>query len=241
MELEKEMIAAGNELSEFLAQQPKAQSYFTTNVDYSAKTISRDSPRLSEKAMMEEMEANVHLRDTSARDFYKFTRNSDTAHSFMGQYSSMNTGFYRMQYERSEDPLAQGQVQIANDCAYRAMYQAHKDEIAKAEPEILKSLQMKHAFEKSYFDWNEKRDSLTGTLEEEQLAHKEMLKSFKAYKADALGYDGVDRVFKNGDTQMKVTEHKPEVVQPEPSDAMKKIHERILAMRNKQQTQGRSL
>ena len=241
MELEKEMISAGNDLSEFLANQPKTASYFTTNVDYGAKTISRDSPRLSEDAMTKELSDNVHLRDTSARDFYTFTRNSDTAYSFLGQYASMNTGFYRAQYQRSDDPLAQSQVQTANDCSYRAMHEAHKNELAKAEPEALKSLELQHAFEKNHFDYSEKRDSTTGTLEEEQVARQEMLKSFKAYKADSLGYDGVDRVFKNGDTKMKVTEHKPEVVKPEPTEAMKKIHERMLAMRPKEQTQGRSL
>lgn len=204
-----EMKEAKEQLSHFLANQPKPERHFTTNVDYSAKVIHRDSPRLSEKTMNEELKNNGAMKADEVRNFYDFTRNSDTISSFMGKHAMQNTGFYRNEFKGMDDPLAKNQVEIANDCAFRAMHSAHQVEKLNAEPEQMKALEKKHDFELNYFQHREAQDNPRLGETQKQIIEEKMTASYKNFKADKLGYDGVDRVFKNNEPHLRTTEHTP--------------------------------
>ena len=205
-----EMQNAKEELSTFLAAQPKrSERHFSTNVDYSAKVLHRDSPRLSEKTMNEELKNNGAMKSDEPRNFYDYTRNSDTISSFMGKHSMQNTGFYRNEFKGMDDPLAKNQVEIANDCAFRAMHTAHQQEKLGAEPEQIKALEKKHDFELNYFQHREAQDNPRLGEAQKQILEDKMSASYKDYKANKLGYNGVDRVYKNDETHLRTTEHTP--------------------------------
>lgn len=268
MNISSEMDRAKEELSTFLVNQPKVERYYTTNVDLSAKVIHGGSSKLTEETMKNELKNNGKMASEEPRNFYDYTKNSDTANSFMGQYAMHNTGFYRMNFEKSNDPLAQDQVRIANDCSYRAMHQAHTAEKLKAEPEQMKAIEKKHNFEIDYFTYREGVDNPNLQDNQKQILKENMNASYKDYKANKLGYDGVDRVFKNGEKSHRTTEHTPlangmerrkdvtirtseerreaivndklppKVQVVDNKQAVSSIQEKMLAMRNRAQTQG---
>lgn len=200
MDVSKEMELAKLELGNVL----KIQSDKDTKSLNSVKRIASNNPALSDISMNIELQQNIKLNPGEPRNFYDYTRNSDTATAFMGKYSLDSTMQYRERFANSNDPIAKHQVEIANDCAYRNMIMTHKAELQAVEPENTALLKKQHTFEKIFVDYREAKVNPERSQKEVIGLQGKMQASYKEFKAEKLGYEGIDSSIKNTSPNIKV-------------------------------------
>ena len=200
MDVSKEMELAKLELGNVLQTQATKDNKSLESV----KRIANNNPALSDMSMNIELHQNIKLNPGEPRNFYDYTRNSDTATAFMGKYSLDSTMQYRERFANSNDPIAKHQVEIANDCAYRNMLMTHKAELQAVEPENTPLLNKQHTFEKNFVDYREAKVNPERSQKEVIGLQGKTQASYKEFKAEKLGYEGIDSSIKNTSPNIKV-------------------------------------
>ena len=233
MDITKEMELSKSELGNVL----KTHSDRDTKSLESVKRIASNNPALSDMSVNIELHQNIKLSPGELRNFHDYTRNADTATAFMGKYSLDSTMQYRERFANSQDPLAKHQVQIANDCAYRNMLTAHKAEQLAVDPDKRAVLNKQHAFEKNYVDYREAKVNPEITQKDVMALQGNLQASYKEFKAEKLGYEGIDSSIKNTSPNIKVDQPKVSpTVQAGNQLAKDDVQKRMLAIRTKSQS-----